>query len=314
VLLRAASQQAPGRIVYLAHTPQFFPFGPASWNPDEEGKALVAHAAAVVAIGHHMANYIQRHTGRPAAVIHPPIYGNGPFPNFGSFDHGLLTIINPCAVKGISIFLALADGLPQYEFGALPGWGTTSADRKELEARTNVTVLPNCRHIAEVMERTRLLLMPSLWYEGFGLSVMEAMLHGIPVVASDAGGLVEAKSGTGFVVPVRMIARYQPVFDDRAMPLPEIEPSDITPWADAVRTLLSDRTVYETESARSRKAALDFVSSLTAGKLEALLESLAPQPVGTQAPERHISMEGLSPERRALLLQRLRRKVASKDS
>src|SRR5581483_10763127 len=33
-LLREARQSAPGRVVYLAHTPQFFPFGPTAWNPD----------------------------------------------------------------------------------------------------------------------------------------------------------------------------------------------------------------------------------------------------------------------------------------
>ena len=33
-LLREAHHSAPGRVVYLAHTPQFYPFGPASWNPD----------------------------------------------------------------------------------------------------------------------------------------------------------------------------------------------------------------------------------------------------------------------------------------
>src|SRR5207302_4140180 len=108
VLLRAASQEVPGRIVYLAHTPQFFPFGPASWNPNDEGRDLVARAAAVVAIGHHTAAYIRQHTGRDAAVIHPPIYGAGPFENYGSFERGLITMINPCAVKGISIFLAVA--------------------------------------------------------------------------------------------------------------------------------------------------------------------------------------------------------------
>ena len=62
--------------------------------------------------------------------------------------------------------------------------------------------------------------MPSLWYEGFGLIVMENMLRGIPVVASDAGGLKEAKRGTGYVIPVRTIERYQPVFDEHGMPKP----------------------------------------------------------------------------------------------
>ena len=71
-LLREAQHSAAGRVVYLAHTPQFFPFGPASWNPDPEAAALVAEAAGVVAIGHHMADYIERALGRDAVVIHPP--------------------------------------------------------------------------------------------------------------------------------------------------------------------------------------------------------------------------------------------------
>ena len=37
--------------------------------------------------------------------------------------------------------------------------------------------------------------MPSLWFEGFGLIAMEAMLRGLPVIASDSGGLEEAKAG-----------------------------------------------------------------------------------------------------------------------
>ena len=229
-LLREAHHSAPGRVVYLAHTPQFFPFGPASWNPDREAAALVAEAAGVVAIGHHMADYIARSLGREAAVIHPPIYGAGPFADYANFDAGLVTMINPCAVKGLPIFLETAARLPEVEFGVVPGWGTTSDDRRALERLPNVRFLPNARNIDEVLARTSVLLMPSLWYEGFGLIVMESMLRGIPVVASDSGGLVEAKHGTGYVIPVNTIERYEPVFDEHAMPRPVVRENDAAPW------------------------------------------------------------------------------------
>src|ERR1041385_8392905 len=44
-LLREAHHSAPGRVVYLAHTPQFFPFGPASWNAEPQSAELVARSA-----------------------------------------------------------------------------------------------------------------------------------------------------------------------------------------------------------------------------------------------------------------------------
>src|SRR5690242_16556694 len=85
-LLREAQHSAPGRVVYLAHTPQFFPFGPASWNPNPFAAALVRESAGIVAIGQHMAQYVETAVGRPATVIHPPIYGTPPFPSYRNFD------------------------------------------------------------------------------------------------------------------------------------------------------------------------------------------------------------------------------------
>jgi glycosyltransferase involved in cell wall biosynthesis len=301
-LLREAHEAAPGRVVYLAHTPQFFPFGPASWNPDPGATELVTRAAGVVAIGQHTAAYIRQHTGREAVVIHPPIYGSGPFPNLASFDTGLATMVNPCAVKGISIFMALAERFPAYGFGAMPGWGTTAADRVQMAALANIAMLPNCRHIVEFLGRTCILLMPSLWYEGFGLTVMEAMLHGIPVISSDAGGLVEAKMGTPFVVHAPAIERYAPVFDEHSLPKPVIGPVDLRPWEDALRALLTDRALYERVSAASREAALRFAGSLDAGRMQAFLQSLKPGEAVRERP----SLANLSPQKRTLLLQMAR--------
>ncbi len=303
-LLREAHHSAPGRVVYLAHTPQFYPFGPASWNPDREAADLVAESAGIVAIGRHMAEYIERNLGRSAVVIHPPIYGWGPFANYANFDAGLIAMINPCAVKGLSIFLDLAERLPALQFGAVPGWGTTTEDRRELARLPNVRLLPNPPFIDDILRNSRVLLMPSLWYEGFGLIVMESMLRGIPVVSSDAGGLKEAKRGTGYVIPVHTIERYQPVFDEHAMPKPVVQENDATPWMAALHELLNDRDAYYSESAASRAAADSFVAGLDAGEMERFLRDLTPS-AGAARQRDAGTVESLSPEKRALLLQRL---------
>jgi glycosyltransferase involved in cell wall biosynthesis len=310
-LLHEAARSAPGRVVYLAHTPQFFPFGHASWNPDSGATELVRASAAIVAIGHFSGVYITEHTGREPAIVHPPIYGTGPYPNFASFDRGMITMINPCAVKGISIFLALADRFPQHPFGVLPGWGTTSADRAELARRPNITLLPNYKDIEDFLRQTRVLLMPSLWLEGFGLSVMEAKLRGIPTISSDSGGLKDANAGAGVVVPVRGIQEFAPEFDEHAMPKPVLPANDVEPWAAALERILTDPPFYEEMSVASRRFATGFVESIRPARIVEFLLALRP---GEPAPAAPPCAEALSPERRALLLKRLREKAAGRDS
>ena len=256
VLLREAAQAAPGRLIYLAHTPQFFPFGPESWNPDPAAAELVRQARAVVAIGRHMAGYIREHAGVEACVIHPPIYGQPPYRRFGRFGSGFVLMINPCRVKGLEIFLALAGAFPEVEFAALNGWGTTAEDRAAIARTPNARLLGNVPDIEEVLAGARLLLMPSLWYEGFGLIAMEAMLRGLPVIASDSGGLMEAKQGTGYVIPVRPVERYEREFDETHMPVAVAPPQDLEPWKQALHELLTDEQAYWAEAERSRTRAL----------------------------------------------------------
>jgi glycosyltransferase involved in cell wall biosynthesis len=306
-LLREAHHSAEGRVVYLAHTPQFFPFGPASWNPDRQAAETVARSAGIVVIGRSMAAYVERDLGRAAVVIHPPIYGAGPFANLANFARGLVAMINPCAVKGVSLFLETARRLPGIRFGATPGWGTTAADLRALVGLPNMEILPNPAAIDDLLRGTRVLLMPSLWYEGFGLIVMEAMLRGIPVVASDSGGLPEAKQGTGYVIPVAGIERYLPVFDEQGMPEPVTRRNDAAPWAAAVQELLSDAAAYARESEAARAAGRRFVATLDGGAMERFLLSPAAGKRMPTPPET-ASIESLSPERRALLLERLRRR------
>lgn len=317
-LLKTALQTYAGRVIYLAHTPQVFPFGPASLQPNPAGTELLRQTAAIVAIGQQTAEYIQQYTGIKPVIIHPPIYSRGPFLNYGRFSEGFITIVNPCAVKGISIFLTLAQQLSGYEFAALPGWGTTDADRKMLEALPNVQLLNPCKNIDEVLARTRILLVPSLWQEGFGLIVVEAMLRGIPVLASNFGGLLEAKLDTDFLLPVRPIEHYESRFDEHRLPNPIVPEQDIIPWLNILHDLLSHRTLYEQVSKISREAALAFVSNIDISAFEQFLESLTSEaqvtpsstPIRVEEQDTKVgklpdSVENLSHERRTLLALRL---------
>ncbi len=261
-LLRAAAGAAFGKIVYLAHTPQFFPFGPESWNPDAEATQIVERAAGVVAIGTHMAGYVERYSLAKATVIHPPIYARKYGERTTITAGRSILIINPCVVKGIEIFLALAERFPQYSFIALAGWGTTADDMAAMAQAANIRVLRGVRDIEEVLCQARVLLMPSLWYEGFGLIAMEAMLRGIPVISSDSGGLLEAKAGTGYVIPVRPIKRYEQVFDENNMPRPVRAQQDIEAWVAPLRELMTNRQAYVAEVERSQEAARRFLGGV----------------------------------------------------
>jgi glycosyltransferase involved in cell wall biosynthesis len=302
ILLRKAASAAMERLVYVAHTPQWFPFGPESWNPEPAAAEIVRKARAVVVIGEHMAGYVETHLGRQAEVIHPPIYGTPPYRKLGRFGDGFVLLVNPCAAKGISIFLALAERFPDVEFAGLAGWGTTAADRAAMSARPNMRILETVPDIEDALAGARLLLMPSLWYEGFGLIAMEAMLRGLPVLASASGGLVDAKRGTGYVVEASPIRKWLREFDDTHMPVAVVPEQDIGPWAGALRTLLEDEAAYWREAEASREAALEFVSRLDAGDFEKMLLGLG-APAGQRRAE---AVKRLSPKEIELLRRKLK--------
>ncbi len=274
-LLRVAIQTGAERVVYLAYTTLVLPFGPGSVFPNPSAAELLRCVGGIVPVSRFIHDYLRRWGDLESEMVRLPIYGAGPYRDLGRFDAGALLMVNPCAVKGLPVFLALADAFPELPFAAVRSWGTNQSDLEALRARPNVEVLDPVDDIDAVFERARAVVMPSLWQEAFGFVAVEAMLRGLPVLASDVGGLPEAKLGVEYVLPVRPIERYASSFDDRMMPRAVIPEQDPAPWIAAVRELLGSRERYEDVSARSRAAAHAFVEGCSIEPLEELLRRLS---------------------------------------
>jgi glycosyltransferase involved in cell wall biosynthesis len=240
---------------------------------EDEIRSLLRKTRGIVTVSNYMRDYIKHWSGLDSTVLYPASYGSGPYTHFHNFDSGYVSMVNPCSLKGISIFLALARSLPHVKFAAIPFWGTTAEDRAALLQLPNVTLLKSERNLDDIFKHTKVLLVPSLVGEAFGLVVGDAMLRGIPVLASNAGGLPEAKLGVDYVLPVNMIERYE--LDSKGQVQPVVPEQDVSMWMKALNEVITDRALYERLSLASREAALSFVGNLGPHHFERYLEGLA---------------------------------------
>jgi glycosyltransferase involved in cell wall biosynthesis len=266
VLLSSALEGAPGRALYLLQTIVHVPFGPLARERSEEQTRHIAAARARLVISDFVARYLREHAGLDSRLVRLPVFGEGPFPVLGRFDRGYVTMVNPCVAKGLDIFLALARRFPEVDFAAVPTWGADEGVYRALGGASNVRLLEPADDIEEILARTRVLVAPSLWPETLGYVVIEAMLRGIPVLASDIGGLAEAKLGVDYLLPVRPAERGPDGYVS-----PE---QDIGPWTAALEDVLGDPARYERCARESRAAALRTIAPHTVGAFEELLEGL----------------------------------------
>lgn len=256
-LLESALLAEPERTVFIVHSHEHVPFGPLSGRLETRQWELMRRARSVIAVSRYSQEYLREHGGLEAVVCAFPIYGPGPFPNLANAKSGAITLVGGHNRKGIPVFLELARAFPQYPFAILP-WRADTNTLAPLKGIPNIRILDPSDDIEDILRQTKILLAPSIFPETFGLIVVEAMLRGIPALASDLGGLREAKLGTDYLIPMQ---RY---------------PSqDLTPWCAALERLWNDPAEYARVSFQSRKAAAGFVCGLSVRTLEDLLRTVA---------------------------------------
>ena len=177
-----------------------------------------------------------------------------------------VTFVNPEPRKGIHVFariaevlsrrrpdipLLMVEGVSKASF--LPKLGIDPALVK------NVRVMPNSPDARRFLAVTKLLLMPSLM-ENAAVVAMEAMFNGIPVLASNRGGLPEtvrgsphpnplpASEGTGGIL-LDIPARY--TAETRDVPTAE----EAAPWIETIIRLWDDAAYYARCSLAARQRA-----------------------------------------------------------
>jgi len=187
-----------------------------------------------------------------------------------------VTFVNPLPEKGVTLFLKLVERAaavaPAMRFLVVESRGVLADAIKRLSIPagilSQVTVIGKQEHLAEVYRQTAILLVPSYWFEAAGRVLVEANANGIPVLASDGGGIPETLGGAGYLLPVPDRCRA----DYWALPTEE----EIEPWWDALHRTWADPEHRRAMSEKALAAAGSYDLAARAEKLEALLRSILP--------------------------------------
>jgi glycosyltransferase involved in cell wall biosynthesis len=165
-----------------------------------------------------------------------------------------VTFVNPQPSKGAFWFARIAHELnhrrPDIPLLVVEGRGRAewlAQGDLDLSGLTNLRRMPTTPDPRRFYQLSRVVLMPSLCQEALGRVAVEALINGIPVLASRRGGLPEALAGAGFLFDIP--EEYTP--QSRQAPTA----AEVGPWLETLERLWDDEAWYAAERARCRRAA-----------------------------------------------------------
>jgi glycosyltransferase involved in cell wall biosynthesis len=238
--LMAAAKQAGMRVVFSLRN---FAYSDAK---------LFEPVDAVLVPSEYSREHYQRTLGIKSTVIPGPWHWNRI--RCDAVDGRFVTFVNPQPAKGVFIFarivLELSKRRPDIPFLVVEGragidWlGRTGLDLSGVTTVHRMANTPDPRAFYRV---SRLVLMPSLWRESFGRVAAEALMNGIPVLASRRGALPETLAEAGVLLDIP--EQYTP--ETRVAPTAE----EVAPWAEAIERLWDNSAAYKRERERCLRAA-----------------------------------------------------------
>ena len=225
-----------------------------------------------------------------ACHVMPPVIEGGTI-QVKHWQPRCVTFVNPQPNKGLYIFARIAEVLARRrpDIPVLVVEGRTHTAWRT-DTGVELGQLPNLSTIVsgpaqEFYAVTKLLLMPSLWNESFGLVAAEAMLNGIPVLASNRGALPETLGKAGFLFDIH--ERYTP--ETQTVPSAE----EVEPWVERIIRLWDDVALYEQASDSARQEARRWHPNQLAPVYQSFFNGICHQP-GPPIMPRVAKVAGLS--------------------
>jgi glycosyltransferase involved in cell wall biosynthesis len=158
--------------------------------------------------------------------------------------------------KGIDVLLEAYRGLDTAVPLVLIGYELSDFPLSQLDIPANVHVFKNWPNTAvmEAWRRSHIGLVPSNWPEPSPTVVMEAMVAGVPVIASRVGGIpdIVAEGQSGLLVP----------------------PGDAAALRQAMHRLLNDPDLHRQMSAAARQRVTDFQAHTVVSRIEGIYRQL----------------------------------------
>ncbi|KAK4179113.1 putative glycosyltransferase [Triangularia setosa] len=173
-------------------------------------------------------------------------------------DKEEIGMVNPAPIKGLDILLGLAAKFPHMKFVTWTSWGSKPRHIERLKAYPNIRIEATTPNTNDIWDRIKILLAPSIWHEAWGLIVTEAQLRGIPVIASNSGGLPEAKVNVPPIIPINPVTGHHRDENEDYI-IPE---QDFGPWEEVLEKLMTDREEYLTLAALSAVKTAGWLKSV----------------------------------------------------
>jgi glycosyltransferase involved in cell wall biosynthesis len=189
----------------------------------ERAEPALSIAANSPPLGRHLEGLLCREVPVIRPFIDPSMYVSE------RREPRYVTFVNPVYEKGLTVAMEIARRLPDVSFLFVNGrWPRARREASWLFQKShftrNITVWPFQADMRRVYAVTRILLLPSQWYETFGRVISEANMNGIPVIASDTGGVAATVGRGGLIVS---------------------PPTNVAGYVKAIRTVLDDRGVHD---------------------------------------------------------------------